>query len=185
MSTHALIIIDLQNDYFPGGSFTLEGIADASRNAARALETARNNGELVVHVQHVNLRPEAPFFVPDTPGVEIHPSVQPCQGEPVVVKHYPNSFRETNLKAILDEAGVTQVTLAGAMSHMCIDATCRAASDLGFGVTVLHDACATRDLEFAGQVVPAAQVHAAFMAALAFGYAHLRSSSSGTGIGGA
>src|SRR3546814_14756141 len=57
------------------------------------------------------------------------------------------------------------------MSHMCIDAATRAASDLGYRTTVVHDACATRDLEFDGQVVPAAQVHNAYMSALAFAYA--------------
>ena len=54
---------------------------------------------------------------------------------------------------------------------MCIDATTRAASDFGYKATVVHDACATRDLEFGGQVVSAAQVHAAMMSALAFAYA--------------
>ena len=83
----------------------------------------------------------------------------------------PNSFRETDLKAILDLHRVEEVVICGAMSHMCVDAGARAASDLGYKCVVVHDACATRDQEFEGKVVPAAQVHAAFMAALQFGYA--------------
>ena len=63
--------------------------------------------------------------------------------------------------------------ICGAMSHMCVDAGARAASDLGYKCVVVHDACATRDQEFEGAVVPAAQAHAAFMAALRFGYARL------------
>jgi nicotinamidase-related amidase len=90
-----------------------------------------------------------------------------------VLKQHVNSFRETDLKEILDRHGVEEVVICGAMSHMCVDAGVRAASDLGYKCVVVHDACATRDQEFAGTVVPAAEVHAAFMAALEFGYARL------------
>jgi nicotinamidase-related amidase len=84
----------------------------------------------------------------------------------VVLKHFVNSFRETELQSILDEQGIRDLVIVGSMSHMCIDGIARAA-DLGYGVTVIHDACACRDLEFNGvTVVPAAQVHAAFMSAL-------------------
>ena len=86
------------------------------------------------------------------------------------MKHYPNSFRETELKAMLDERGVEEVVIVGAMSHMCIDATSRAAADFGYSTVVVHDACATRDVEFAGKTVPAGEVHAAYMSALAFAY---------------
>ena len=82
-----------------------------------------------------------------------------------------NSFRETDLKVLLDRHGIEEVVICGAMSHMCVDAGTRAASDLGYRCVVVHDACATRDQEFEGVIVPAAQVHAAFMAALKFGYA--------------
>ena len=92
-------------------------------------------------------------------------------GEPVVLKHYINSFRETELKPILDKAGVSDVVVVGNMSHMCVDGITRASIDFGYRTTVLHDACATLDLEFDGVKVPAAHVHAAFMAALKFGYA--------------
>ena len=87
------------------------------------------------------------------------------------MKNYPNSFLKSELKQVLDEKGVEELVIVGAMSHMCIDATTRAASDFGYKTTVVHDACATRDLEFRGQMVPAAQVHATLMSALAFAYA--------------
>ena len=112
-----------------------------------------------------------PFFVPGSDGVQIHDSVSPQDGEPVIVKNYPNSFLKTDLKQMLERDAIEDLSIVGAMSHMGIDATTRAASDLGYKTTVVHDACATRDLAFQGQTVPAAQVHAALMSALGFAYA--------------
>ncbi|MDB5613876.1 MAG: isochorismatase hydrolase, partial [Devosia sp.] len=123
----------------------------------------------VIHVRHES--PEgSPFFVAGTPGAEIIPAVAPKTGEQVVVKNFPNAFRDTDLKGKLDAAGIKDVVIVGAMSHMCIDATARAAADYGFNVTVVEDAAATRDAEFDGMTVPAGQVHAAFMSALGFAY---------------
>jgi nicotinamidase-related amidase len=144
------------------------GIEQATENAVKVIESARSKGDRGIFIRHEMA--EAPFFVPGSPGVEIIPAVLPKKGEDVLVKHYPNSFRETELKRMLDAEGVEEVVIVGAMSHMCIDATSRAAADFGYSTIVVHDACATRDLEFNGKTVPAAQVHAAYMAALAFAY---------------
>lgn len=171
MSKHAVVVIDLQNEYLPRGKLPLSGIEAAVANAARIIAHARDQGVPVIHVQHLSLSAEAPIFVPGSDGVEIQAAVVPRAGEPVVVKHYPNAFRETSLRQLLDERGIESLVVVGAMSHMCIDAGVRAAADLGYAVTVIHDACAT--LEFNGVRVPAAQVHAALMAALAFAYATL------------
>ncbi|PTL76440.1 cysteine hydrolase family protein [Vitiosangium sp. GDMCC 1.1324] len=171
MSKRALIIIDLQNDYFPDGKWPLSGINAAADNAARLIAAARTSGELVVHVRHEAQSADAPFFAPGSDGAAIHKKVAPVAAESVVVKHHINSFRETALEELLDRHGVDELVICGAMSHMCIDGGVRAANDLGYGCTLIHDACATRDLEFGGVRVPAAQVHAAFMAALSFAYA--------------
>lgn len=171
MSKRALIIIDLQNDYFPGGRWTLSGIDAAADNASQLLADARRAGDLVVHIRHEFPTTDAPFFVPGSVGAQIHEKVKNLGSEPVVLKHQINSFRDTNLKQILDSHGITEVVICGAMSHMCVDAATRAANDHGYRCTVVHDACASRDMEFGGVVVPAAKVHAAFMAALQFGYA--------------
>lgn len=171
MPKRATILIDLQKDYFPGGKWTLEGAEAAVDNAARLIAAARDRGDLVVHVHHEFASADAPFFAPGTDGAEIHPRVQPLEGEPKVLKHEVNAFQNTDLKAILDRHGIEEVVVAGAMSHMCVDAGVRAAKDFGYRVTVVHDACATRDLEFQGEVIPAAQTHAAYMAALSFAYA--------------
>ena len=171
MGQQALLVIDLQNDYFPSGKWPLVGIDAAAANAARVIHAARAAGVPVVHVRHEGLSAEAPFFAPGTDGADIHASVLPQGGEAVVTKHYPNAFRGTDLEQSLDARGVEEVPVIGAMSHMCIDAASRAAADLGYKGTVIHDACATRDLEFDGRTVPAAQVHDAFMSALGFAYA--------------
>ncbi|WP_409313269.1 isochorismatase family protein, partial [Pseudomonas putida] len=97
--------------------------------------------------------------------------VEPLPGEPVVLKHKVNAFLGTDLEHTLDRHGVEALTIVGSMSHMCIDAATRAAADMGYQVTVAHDACATLPLTFDGKQVPAAHVHDSAMAALAFAYA--------------
>ena len=168
MSKRAIIVVDLQNEYLPSGKLPLVGIEQATENAAKVIESARSKGDRVIFIRHEMA--DAPFFVPGSPGVEIIPAVLPKKGDDVLVKHYPNSFRETELKRMLDVEGVEEVVIVGAMSHMCIDATSRAAADFGYSTIVVQDACATRDLEFDGATVPAAQVQAAYMSALAFAY---------------
>ena len=171
--SRALVIVDIQQDYFPGGAHPLVG-PDAAAGEARALLGAfRRAGEPVVHLQHVWEGPDAPFMRPGTAGVEIHESVAPLEGEPVVRKAFPNGFRETTLEELLRSCGARSLVVCGMMTSMCVDATVRAAADLGYAVTVAHDACATCDLVFGGQTVPAGQVHAAFLAALSDAYAEV------------
>jgi nicotinamidase-related amidase len=162
----ALILIDIQNDYFPGGKGELEGSIDAGLHAGRLLAYFREKGAPLVHIQHVSTRPGAAFFLPDTEGVKIHESVRPFEGEVIFQKHFPNSFRETPLLAHLQGQGVGRVVIAGMMTHMCIDATTRAAFDYGFECWVAQDACATRTLTHQGQSIPGRTVHLSFLAAL-------------------
>lgn len=173
MNKRAIIVVDLQNEYLPTGKLPLVGLDTALTNAARVISAARAKDELLVHVRHEGAQPDSPFFTPGTVAVQIIPAVAPLEGEAVIVKNYPNSFRGTKLKELLDAHGVKELVVIGAMSHMCIEATSRAAADFGYLVTVAHDACATMNLEFEGTAVPAAQVHAASMAALGFGYASI------------
>lgn len=174
MST-ALILIDIQKDYFPGGRMELAGSIEAAGAAARLLAAFRKASWPVFHIQHIAAKPSATFFLPETAGVEIHPSVMPLPEEPVVTKHFPNSFRDTNLLESIRSAGVDSLLFCGMMSSMCVDATVRAAFDLGFACTVAHDACATRDLDFNGETIPARQVHGSFLAAMGAVYANIRS----------
>jgi nicotinamidase-related amidase len=169
----ALLLIDIQKDYFPGGKMPLEGSPEAGEKANLILSCFRNQKLPLVHIQHISTRPEASFFIPGSEGVEIHGCVLPVPPEPVIQKHYPNSFRDTPLLDHLTRSAVNHVVIAGMMTHMCIDATTRAAFDLGFQCTVLRDACATRALSFGSDTISARQVHAAFLAALSGVYARV------------
>lgn len=147
----------------------------AATHAQQLLQAFRKVSAPIIHVQHIATRPGSTFFLLGTSGAEIHPLVAPAEGENVVTKHFPNSFRESSLLDILKQHQIDSLVICGAMSHMCIDATTRAAFDLGFACTVAEDACATRNLTFKERVVQAADVHAAFMAALSVPYAKIQS----------
>jgi nicotinamidase-related amidase len=166
----ALILIDIQVDYFPGGKWALAGMDAASQNAKKLLTAFRQSDRPIFHIQHI-APAGAPFFAIDTEGANIHQSVQPQINERVIEKAHANSFRQTSLLEDLHSAGVQRLVISGAMSNMCVDATTRAAADFGFECIVAHDACAAQDLEFGGQKIPAPEVHGSFMAALAFAYA--------------
>jgi nicotinamidase-related amidase len=171
--TTALLLIDIQNDYFPGGKMELEGSLEASLRAGEVLALFREKGLPVIHIQHIAARPGAAFFLPGTEGVKIHQNVAPLPGEAVFQKNFPNSFRNTPLLDHLQSKQIDKLVVCGMMTHMCVDASVRAAFDYGLQVTVVHDACATRALAFGDQTIPAAQVHGAFLAALGFIYARV------------
>ena len=173
--TKALLIIDVQNDYFAGGAMPLVGMEQAAARCRRLLDAFRVAQLPVFHVQHLSTRPGAGFFVPDTPGCDIHESMQPEPGEAHLVKHYPSAFRDTDLRQLLQLSSIDELVICGAMTHMCVDTTVRAAFDLGYQCRLIADACATRDLEFDGRRVAAADVQAAFMAALSVPFARLSS----------
>ncbi len=162
----ACVFIDIQNDYFPGGANELFQAEEAGVCAGKLLAFAREYHIPVIHVQHVSLHPGATFFLPDTRGVDIHQSVTPSPGEPIVRKHFPNSFRETDLKNILTGMGIERLIIAGMMTHMCIDTTVRAAFDLGYTCVLASDACATKNLSWNGWDVSAADVQSAYLASL-------------------
>ncbi len=168
MAKTALLLIDFQNDYFQDGMWQLVGTEAAAGQGAKLLAAFREKSMPVFHVRHEFPTDDAPFFLPGSEGAQIHASVAPQSGEPVVLKHQVNSFRDTELKALLDEQGVEHLVIAGAMSHMCIEAGARAATDYGYQVSVAHDACATLELNFEGKTIAAADVHNACMAALSF-----------------
>lgn len=169
-----MLIVDIQNDYFPGGRMELEGSEAASLAARDLLAGFRERRLPVVHVQHVSVRPGATFFLPDTEGVRIHDHVAPAAGETVIQKHFPNGFRDTRLLEHLRQAGIEELVIAGMMTHMCVDATTRAAADLGFACSLAHDACATRALSFGDTRVSAQHVHCSFLSALSGAYASVK-----------
>ena len=163
----ALLIIDIQNFYFEGGSMPLTGPVEAATQARRVLHRFRERHLAVIHVRHV------PASGPVTDQYAIRPEVAPIAGEKVVEKRYANSFRDTPLLELLRGLGIKRLVIAGMQTQMCVEAAARAAADLGFEVTVVADACATRPLEYGGVKVPADQVHASTLAALKGTYAKI------------
>ena len=162
----ALLIIDIQNDYFPGGKVELVNPLEAAKKAYQLLQCFREHKQPTVHIQHVSAREGATFFLPGSEGTHIHDAVAHFEGEPLVQKHFPNSFRETDLHELLKGWGIERVIICGMMTHMCVDATARAAADIGFQLVVASDACATKALTYGETTIPADHVHKAFLAAL-------------------
>jgi nicotinamidase-related amidase len=144
----------------------LEGALEAGKKAGALLQCFREHGGQHVHIQHEARRAGATFFIPGTDGIRIHDLVAHFEGEPIVHKQFPNSFRETDLLQMLKDWQTERLVICGMMTHMCVDATVRAAADLGFQVIIAEDACATRALTYNETTVPAAHVQAAFLAAL-------------------
>lgn len=166
MSKTALIIIDIQNDYFPGGALELSKPEEAAQKAQQILGHFRDTQQMVVHVAHENINPDLPFMLPGTEGQQIHALVSPIEGETVITKHYPNSFWKTELEQVLRDAGIESVVITGMMTHMCVSATTRAAMERGFNVTVVGDACTTHNLEYNGETIKAEMVHKTALAEL-------------------
>ena len=164
----ALVIVDIQRDYFPGGKMPLHEPEAAAEKAAQVLEAFRAAGDPVIHVQH--LSPAGGGFLEEgTDGADV--VLAPQEGETLITKRAPNSFLGTDLEQRLRDLGVEEVVVTGMMTSMCVDATTRAGADLGFKMTLVPDACAAPDLEFAGRKVSAEDVHASFVAALGQAYA--------------
>jgi len=161
----ALLVIDVQNDYFCGGNMELVEMEKALVQTNKLIAYARESHHKIYFIQHIAIKEGTSFFIPNSKGVALHDGLK-RNDETVITKHYPNSFRETGLDEILKKEQITELMVCGAMSHMCIDSTVRAGFDLGYKITLFSDACATRDLEFQGEVIPAQQVHNAFMSAL-------------------
>lgn len=160
-----LLLIDIQKDYFLGGKFPLVNPEGAAKKAFDLLQCFREHGGQHVHIQHISPEPDATFLVKGDSGSDIHDLVAHFEGEPIVYKNQPNSFLNTELLDLLKKWEIERVIICGMMTHMCVDATTRAASELGFQVIVAEDACATRDLNYGDTIIPAEMVHKSFLAA--------------------
>ena len=171
----ALLLLEIQNDYFPNGRIALEKSFDASSKAQIILNIFREKKLPIIHVQHVSTQPNASSLLPCTKGAEFHANVQPLKNETIIKKHYPNGFKDTQLLNYLIKNQINHLLICGMMTHLSVDSTVRAAHDLGFSCTVLQDACAAKPLEFNHVSVTAQNVHYAFLAALQPIYANILS----------
>ena len=171
----ALIIIDVQNDYFENGKMELKNPLKALENIKRLLAKFRNEKKEIIFIKHIAIREEAGFFLKDTYGSEIHEAIMPLASEKIVLKNYPNSFFNTELDEYLKEKNIENLVITGMMTHMCVDSTTRAARDLGYKCVVIKDTCATRDFIFEGNIVTAEDIQSSFMTALGYYYAEILS----------
>jgi len=169
----ALLIIDVQNDYFENGAYPLPNAAMAAKNIQSVLARFRAEGDLVVFIQHINMKEDAAFFKFGTVGTEIYKAIEPIEGEKVIIKHTPNSFKDTELHSFLQLHKIDQLVIAGMMTQHCVDTTVRAAFDLGYSNILLYDCCVAKDLVFNGETIPADIVQSTFMASLGRSFANV------------
>jgi nicotinamidase-related amidase len=165
LAESTLILIDCQNTY-TRGVMELDGVQAALDEAATLLERARTAGIPVIHIQHSD-GPGSLYDIDGETGAIVD-RVAPREGEPVVVKTFPNSFVQTDLDARLKSVGASNLVLAGFMTHMCVNSTARGAFNLGYAPTVVAGATATRALPGLGDTtVSAAAMQSASLAAMA------------------
>ncbi len=170
----ALILIDIQNDYFENGAMKLRGSEAACQNAKRILNKFRADDMPLIHIQHIANKPNATFFLPNTIGAEINKELKPLPNEKIIIKHSPNGFKNTELLEYLNSLNINDLVICGMMTHMCVDATTRAAKDYVFNCILIGDACATKDLEINGIVVKAEYVQNSFLSALNYFYSSVK-----------
>ncbi len=154
----ALLLVDIQNFYFPGEGPGLINAETAALAAKGVLQIFRDQQQLVVHIRHQSVK-----------GFEIHPNVAPLPSEKVITKQEVNSFHKTDLLEYLKDHGVNRLIIIGMQTQMCLEAAVRAAHDFGFECLVVQDACATKDLKFGGKTVRAEEVQTAVLATLTDG----------------
>lgn len=162
----AVLVIDVQNDYFPNGKMELKDSIKAGEKTAELLKAARDKNIEVIYIQHISAREGAGFFIKGTEGAEIHKSVTPMKKEKIFQKNYPNSFRDTGLYEYLKSKNIGNLIVCGMMTQMCVDTTVRAGFDLGFKITLAADCCATKDLNYGGKTVSAENVQTAYFGAI-------------------
>jgi nicotinamidase-related amidase len=151
----ALLLIDIQDFYFPGGRSALVEPEKAAANAAKLLDYFRKEKMLVIHVRHNS-----------EPGGKINDMVKPFPEEKIFSKNTVNCFVGTDLQQFLKDNKIDSLVICGMQTHMCVEAATRAASDIGIKCTLIHDACATKDLKFGEIVIKAWDVHYSTLATL-------------------
>ncbi|NOU19476.1 MAG: cysteine hydrolase [Bacteroidales bacterium] len=154
-SKTALLIIDVQDFYFPGGDMELVNPQAAADNAALLLASFRQKGMPIIHIKHAA-----------DARTDIQSTVKPIEGEKIFTKSEISSFNGTGLNDYLKSIGVKNLVICGMQTHMCVEGAVRAGYDLGYKITLVHDACATRDLRWGDEVIPAKMVHLSTLSTL-------------------
>jgi nicotinamidase-related amidase len=169
----ALLVIDIQNFYFEKGRIPLVGSVEASLKAKRVLEKMREKKNPIIHIAHIPKIAEGKYADPNDFQNQFHENVKPLPNEKIVIKHFYNSFKETELLEYLNSLGIKNLIITGMQTHMCVEAATRAGKDLGFDITIIEDACATRDLKYKDETIPAKTVHLTVLSELNGSYARI------------
>jgi nicotinamidase-related amidase len=173
----ALIIVDVQNDYFPGGRFPTDSPVETAQAIAQLMEKFRKENKEIVHVVHhatEEQRKKLNFFEPGTSGVEIHESVKPLANEKIFIKHEMSSFVGTDLKEYLESKGIDTIIVVGMMIHNCVNATVYSGTHRGFKCIVVDEAVNTFDQPYDGRIIKAKQIKEGFLAGIEFVYAKVK-----------
>lgn len=165
MSQTALLVIDVQNDYFPQGKMELFCAEQALKHINRLEDLFIKREQPIIYIQHIANQPNATFFQAGTSGVALHSGLRVKADSIVIEKHYPNSFFQTTLKAELERLNVDKLVISGMMTHMCVDATSRAAAEFAYQPMIIAEATATRQLSYSGRTVEAEDVQTACLSA--------------------
>lgn len=139
----ALMIVDVQKALIDGHPYDEKAFLERLRGLIGA---ARDGGVDVIYVRHDEGR-GTPLHDGE-PGFEIDPSVAPMRGEMVFEKRYGSAFKETELQKYLNARGIERIVLAGMQTEYCIDATCRAAFELGYSVVIPENCTTTYDNKY-------------------------------------
>ena len=156
----ALLIIDVQEFYFPGGQVPLEHPEKTSMEIKKVLDVFRDKNMKVIHIKH-NAGKNA----------NIHPNVAPIEGEKVITKSEANSFNGTELGEYLSSKNITHIIVTGMQTHMCVEATTRAAYDMGYKCIVPEETATTRDLNYNNHTIKSKDVHYSTLSTLENSYA--------------
>ncbi len=162
----ALLVIDIQNDYFKDGKMELVAPEQALKQINKLETHFSERKEPIIYIQHINYKPNPIFFENGTSGADLHQQLHMNSSSIIVEKQYPNSFFQTTLQETLASLQVEQLVITGMMTHMCVDSTTRASKELGYNPILISDATATKDLTFDNRTVQAKDVQASYLAAL-------------------
>lgn len=172
--SEALILIDIQNDYFPGGKNPLKNTEKTLNNILLLEEYFHKTNKPIFYIQHLS-NGSTPFFIPNTEGAKLSPKLSPKDSDEIIIKHEPNSFYNTNLGKKLIQYNINQLVICGWMTHMCLDTTVRQAYDYGYDITVISDGCTTKDLSLENEIISAEIVNNTFLSALNTKFSNVKS----------
>jgi nicotinamidase-related amidase len=155
----ALLVVDIQNDYFKGGVLPLAGSDDAAERARQVIDAFRATGHPVIHIRHESKGPG--LFAPESEGVKIENRVQPLPGEAVFTKHEVSSFEGTPLLDHLRKEHIERLVIVGMQTDVCVLGAVKGANEHGLETIVLTDATAAVSEERREKTLPTLAGHSA------------------------